>query len=282
MPRTFRIWTKRATGRDPGAGKDGRPLMALLFGYHGKVPAAPDFAFQGLPARTADGWAARMAEWMAAGRDAAGGQWTERFLGAPLWRFAISKGHIGSESWVGVLASSVDSIGRTFPFTVMVSVDLDPGTCQPISLLDPQLDRVEGHLLSFIEGHISRESLMRLVAEVRVALKGKLQERPAQGIALLPAPDDEAVCLSGHAMPGLAADGLVAFRWASSPVTVGSRGLCLWWHDAYGNRPPEFCVTRGFTRAANPAPFFLGDWQGHGWTQCNPEDYLEYRENGAA
>jgi type VI secretion system protein ImpM len=249
--------------------------MALLFGYHGKVPAAPDFVLQGLPIRTADIWAARMAEWLAASRGAAGGQWTERFLDAPLWRFAISSGILGSEGWVGVLASSIDSVGRTFPFTVMVSVNLDLENNQPIGLLDPELDRVEGHLLSFIEGHISRESLMRLVAEVRVALKRKLQE-PAPGcVVVRPARDESGVCLSGLLMPARGAGRVTAFRWDGQPLSGPGHGLCLWWHDAYQQRVPEFCATRGIPRSANAAPFFLGDWQGHGWTPCDPADYLE-------
>src|SRR5262245_10405501 len=101
------------------------------FGYFGKVPAMPDYVFQGLSMRATDPWAVHLTHWLAAGRKAAGASWTTRFLTSPVWRFAVSKNLFGPECWVGLLAGSVDSVGREFPFIVMMTADLDPSRLQP-------------------------------------------------------------------------------------------------------------------------------------------------------
>lgn len=248
-----------------------------LFGYFGKVPAAADFVFHGLPMRTCDLWADHMAEWLAVSREMVGDDWTERFLTSPVWRFVISKNVIGPQCWVGVLAGSIDSVGRTFPFTAMIAVDMALQDTQPISLLDPRLDRVEGHLLSFIEGHISQETLMKVIGDTDAALARDLGTSiwSSGNAEIKPADGDRAVCLCGPSLPSGPHDPMAAFRWPSETQSEGPRRLCLWWHDAYHDRNAELCVSRGLPPRESVIPFFLGDWEGFGWTPCDPAAYLD-------
>lgn len=246
------------------------------FGYFGKVPGARDFIFAGLPMRTADLWADRMAGWIAAGKAASRSDWPGRFLGAPAWRFVLAKDVIGPEAWIGLLAGSVDSVGREFPFTVMLSADIDPGELQPLRELDMRLDSLDEGVLAFIDGQIDQAQLMGSLGQAAADIGGDLKRLRAGGDAgpVLPRQDHEAVCFSDVIERGHSG---VRYRhihaWPASTIKEGRMKPCLWWHEGWQERPAEFCVTRGLPSTACAVSFFLGNWQQHGWQPCAPEGY---------
>lgn len=235
-----------------------------VYGYFGKVPGAADFLFRGLPAHLSDAWAEHMAGWVGAGRGAAAGGWTKRFLTSPVWRFAIAGGVLGKGGWIGLLAGSVDSVGREFPFTAMVGADIDPAQIQPVRWLDARLDAVEERMLAAIEGSEEPGRLMAALREVAASVArdfdGQSPVDPAERL-LLPGAGDDAVCLSGMA-PGAHEQ---AYSWPASPGNRRPGRLCMWWHEGSGERPADFCVSRGIPSGERALPFFLGDWEGHGW-----------------
>jgi type VI secretion system protein ImpM len=86
-------------------------------GWFGKLPGMGDFASRRLPndfRETCDRWLQRGLTRLRARHD----DWTEHYLQAPLWCFALGTGVAGERAWIGVLMPSVDAVGRYFPLIV--------------------------------------------------------------------------------------------------------------------------------------------------------------------
>ncbi|MCD2517141.1 type VI secretion system-associated protein TagF [Massilia sp. G4R7] len=86
-----------------------------MTGYYGKVSTHGDFVGRGLPAQLVQAWDGWLQEGMRASRNKLGAAWLERYLHAPVWRFAIAPGVLGPEGLGGVMMPSVDRVGRYFP-----------------------------------------------------------------------------------------------------------------------------------------------------------------------
>lgn len=106
------------------------PLLAataVLPGWFGKLPGMGDFAHRRLPEPFRAVWDQWLQRGMSRLRDRA--DWTERYLEAPIWCFALGRQVAGDRAWIGVLMPSVDGVGRYFPFAIAVELEADsPGT----------------------------------------------------------------------------------------------------------------------------------------------------------
>lgn len=100
-------------------------VEASLPGWYGKLPGMGDFAHRRLPDEFRHAWD----RWLQSGLTQLRGRhgdWTERYLQAPLWCFVLGEGVMDDSSWIGVLMPSVDSVGRYFPFTVATPLAWSP------------------------------------------------------------------------------------------------------------------------------------------------------------
>lgn len=93
-----------------------------LPGWYGKLPGMGDFAHRRLPETFRSVWDAWLQRGLAGLRDRHA-DWTERYLEAPIWCFALGPRVAGARGWIGVLMPSVDGVGRYFPFTLCVELD---------------------------------------------------------------------------------------------------------------------------------------------------------------
>ena len=88
-------------------------------GFFGKVPALGDFVSR----RMRPGMTASWDQWLGlltlAAREAAGADWPEAWLTAPLWHFVLGADLAHPTGAAGVLVASADRVGRLFPFTVI-------------------------------------------------------------------------------------------------------------------------------------------------------------------
>jgi type VI secretion system protein ImpM len=244
------------------------------FGYFGKIPAMPDYVFNGLSMRATDAWAVQLTNWLAAGRKAAGGDWKTRFLTSPVWRFVVASDLFGPECWVGLLAGSADSIGREFPFIVMMAADLDPSERQPVQMLDARLDRVEEVALAFIERQASQAELVAAIRDAASTIGADLLSAPAAGERLIvPREDHDAVCFSTP-IGAPAGSYPLAYSWPAARDNKHRSRLCLWWHEGSDLHPADFCVSRGMPPRGSAAAFFLDDWEVHGWSRHDAAAYL--------
>jgi hypothetical protein len=155
----------------------------------------------------------------------------------------------------------------------MMAADIDPGEVQPMLALDAELDRVEGEMLAFMEGEIRQAELMKVLGAASLAIAGEIGGMDGARVLITPGEQENAVCLSGP--PAAARAGRYDAAWslpmARSDKPAGK--LCLWWHEGAADRAAELCVTRGMPARAGAAAFFLGDWQGCGWTARSSADY---------
>jgi type VI secretion system protein ImpM len=94
---------------------DGSPEV----GFYGKLPSHGDF----LRRRVSDGfvnaWDRWLQECLAATRAVLRDGWLEVYLTSPVWRFACAAKACGPRAVVGVMAPSVDRVGRYFPLTIV-------------------------------------------------------------------------------------------------------------------------------------------------------------------
>jgi type VI secretion system protein ImpM len=98
---------------------------AVGVGFYGKLPSHGDF----LRRRVADAflgvWDGWLQDCIEASRSMLGDTWLDVYLTSPAWRFACAAGACGPAPVVGVMAPSVDRVGRYFPLTVIAQLPLD-------------------------------------------------------------------------------------------------------------------------------------------------------------
>ena len=103
-----------------------------IVGYYGKIPSKGDFITQLLPRSFVDPWDIWLREALATSKAQLGDNWAEYYLTTPLYRYALSSGICGNQTWIGVMMVSMDSVGRYFPMTICKSF---AGSSNPFSLL---------------------------------------------------------------------------------------------------------------------------------------------------
>lgn len=107
----------------PGPAIAGAASPAGLFG---KLPDHRDFVRRALPEGFIGPWDAWLSAALAESRARLGADWLAAFLEAPVWRFALAPGLSGPRGAAGVLAPSVDAVGRHFPLTLAALTDAPP------------------------------------------------------------------------------------------------------------------------------------------------------------
>jgi type VI secretion system protein ImpM len=91
-------------------------------GFYGKLPSHGDFLRRRVSDAFVEAWDHWLQECMAASQSALGDKWLEVYLTSPAWRFACSAGACGPVPVMGLMAPSVDRVGRYFPFTLVVEL----------------------------------------------------------------------------------------------------------------------------------------------------------------
>lgn len=102
-------------------------MISTAPGWFGKVATQGDFANRRLP----PAWVQACDQWLsgavATSHQQLGSEWLERYLSAPVWRFAWGPGVSGDGLWwFGVLMPSCDNVGRYFPLVIAHSRSAPP------------------------------------------------------------------------------------------------------------------------------------------------------------
>jgi type VI secretion system protein ImpM len=116
------------------------------WGWHGKLPCRGDFVGGGAPLPLIEAWRAWALTGGAALR-AGGTAARDRFLVAPIWRFAVTPGVFGAGSGIGVTGPGIDAAGRAFPVVIAAAGPVDePGAA--LGAAAGWLDRAAASLLA--------------------------------------------------------------------------------------------------------------------------------------
>ena len=95
----------------------------IVFGFYGKLPINGDFIQRNLPSHFVHVWDQWVLEGLAACQQKYQDQWLDHYLTSPIWRFYLAPGTIDEKAYVGVIAPSVDSVGRYFPMSIVASLE---------------------------------------------------------------------------------------------------------------------------------------------------------------
>lgn len=93
------------------------PMLPVVRGLYGKLPARGDFVRVGLPREFTDPWDDWLQSVIAGSQSLMGEDWLPAFLEAPVWRFLLPRGMCGPQTVLGLMLPSVDRAGRYFPLT---------------------------------------------------------------------------------------------------------------------------------------------------------------------
>ena len=119
-------------------------------GLFGKLPSRGDFVTRRLDLACRDA----LDTWLQAGiltsRRVLGDAWLRAYLDAPVWRFACPAGVCGGAVLAGVLAPSLDRVGRHFPLVLAAQLPAAIGTGALIEAV-PWFDALEAQALAALD-----------------------------------------------------------------------------------------------------------------------------------
>jgi len=98
------------------------PQETFSAGWYGKIPGTGDFIARRMPSSFSEAWDRWLQAAIAGSRDRLGGRWRDTFLSMPIWRFVLSPGMLTQDAWAGIMAPSVDAVGRYFPLAVAAAL----------------------------------------------------------------------------------------------------------------------------------------------------------------
>lgn len=98
----------------------GPALSPSTAGYFGKIPARGDFVSAGLPSAVVKTWDQAMSRALSSVKSTLGDCWSDIWLEAPVWRFALPESMCGPDPLIGLWMPSIDKAGRHFPLMIAV------------------------------------------------------------------------------------------------------------------------------------------------------------------
>ena len=236
-------------------------------GLYGKLPTHGDFLRRRVSDEFVSSWDAWLQLAIADSRSALGDRWLEVYLTSPIWRFALSARICGDAPVTGVLAPSVDRVGRYFPLTLVWTT---PRDCNSLEVAD-RYEHVFAHAEQLLVESLALESLEFADFDRQVCALAEELEAPEPGSALrltqesvttLLAQPDQAwrVPLRTVASLRLPATQVIGDYWQQS-FGAGS----LWWTDGSALVEPSWLIARGLPEANRFSAMLDGEWKGAGW-----------------
>lgn len=154
-------------------------------GFYGKLPSVGDFVSRRLPQEFILPWDAWLQSSLAASQEVLGEQWLQCYLTSPIWRFALTPGLSGKDSWIGIVMPSVDRVGRYFPLTIACKVTAKASLIQLFLDARDWFEELESVALSALENDLAVEAFDAMVKdisafEIKAANNSKLKQNKNQ------------------------------------------------------------------------------------------------------
>jgi type VI secretion system protein ImpM len=205
-------------------------VSAAGAGWFGKLPMLGDFASRRLP----EGFVARWDEWLMAGIEASkvelGDRWLDVYLNAPIWRFWLAAGAIDENAWMGIIMSSVDRVGRYFPFTAAIPID-PPDRALPIAAASTHWYRgLEDIAFRSMAGDSTIEQLEAELAQLGQPTDPRSPSTDLERRFNVWWESHDAAPLDLPAIPGADPGGIVAAAWDAAAAARGG-AFTAWWHE---------------------------------------------------
>ncbi len=226
------------------------PAVQNTPAWFGKLPALGDFAYRRGNERfngAMDSWLQRS---IPASRAQLGEGWTQAYLSAPMWCFALFPGVASEECYAGVLMSSVDRVGRYFPLIVYTQVPYARALLREIHSGMPWYRYIQQALPQVLNTQFTHDQFEALLAAAPVTALHAVDGLDAAVPVSWPEAFQQGRPM---AVPGLdVATGALAQELLDHYL----RGASLWWADfpnagtllrAYKGMPPPDAYAQWLT-----------------------------------
>lgn len=235
-------------------------------GFYGKLPSHGDFLRRRVSDGFVDAWDAWLRDCLAASRAKLGAQWLDVYLTSPAWRFVCAPGACGPKAVIGLLAPSVDQVGRYFPLTLVSELPDDLSLVTAAATSSRFFDAAERLVIETLAAEpVDFERFDRGVVALEEDF-GPLAQSPA--IVLDPA----AISVLSEApqawqLPlGASFNLSCAFeQLLSLQLEAKFRPLVLWWTDGSSVVEPTWLVLKGLPGPSLYPAFLEGTWGEHRW-----------------
>jgi type VI secretion system protein ImpM len=235
-------------------------------GLYGKLPSHGDFLRRRASDGFVSGWDAWLQNCMNASRSAMGDRWLDVYLTSPVWRFSGAEGACGSAPVIGLMAPSVDRVGRYFPLTIVAELPSCVGPVSAVTAAGAFFDKAERLVLETLEAeYIDFEEFDEQVAQLADEL-GAVSIQPR--VTLDPA---AAAVLEREGHPWQLPIGsaeelpLALEQLLSSRLTSVYKPLMLWWTEGSAMVEPSCLIVQGLPDPDTFAALLDGLWQQNRW-----------------
>jgi type VI secretion system protein ImpM len=248
-------------------------------GLYGKLPSHGDFLRRRVSDAFVDAWDAWLREGLAASRAALGERWLNVYLTSPAWRFVCGPGACGPAAVLGVMAPSVDRVGRYFPLTLVSELPPYLSVVAAATETEAFFDAAERLVIETLAAeHVDFDRFDLSVVQLHDLL-GAVSVPPSvviapEGIALFKEPSHTWQVPIGSAVQ-LAS---VFEQLCSLQLSSVYNPLVLWWTEGSALVDPRCLITRGLPHPETFAALLDGAWTEHRWrsipTQIEPDPAL--------
>jgi type VI secretion system protein ImpM len=236
-------------------------------GFFGKLPSNGDFLQRRVPQSFLDIWDPWLQECVHASRESLQEAWLPAYLTSPVWRFVLPEAICGSGAYAGILAPSVDRVGRYFPMTIVTQVDIDANPLDFAMQRRSWFDALESLLVTALgETEVDLEWFDAQVIEHTRFLDGEID---ASGPALKDLfqrsqfPKQGEYWRTPLATAGSLQAAVNAFAYRE--LSAQLRPTSVWWTEGSGASAPAWLSLRGLPAPNRFGAMLNGQWLEHGW-----------------
>ncbi len=237
--------------------------MDYQFGFYGKLPITGDFIQRNLPDHFVYLWDNWLQESFVVSRDKLQDNWLPNYLSSPIWRFLIGPSIIDRNAYVGILAPSVDSVGRYFPMTI--AMPLPP---QLLSGLFSQtfqqvFEQLESLFFKYLHIEVANtEAFNKELQQQNQLIKNLLAHQTVDNL-----PDS----LDGHRFAINANTTIgttISALWISSLLDKHPE-VSLWWSQGCEAIDPSLLISNGLPSQEQYTSMLCGNWAAYQWRPAN-------------
>jgi type VI secretion system protein ImpM len=236
-------------------------------GFFGKLPSNGDFLQRRVPQAFLEVWDPWLQECVHASRESLQEAWLAAYLTSPVWRFVLPEAICGSGAYAGILAPSVDRVGRYFPMTIVTQVDVDANPLDFAMRRGAWFDALESLLVTALgEPEVDLEWFDSQVIEYTHFLDGELDPSGPGLKDLLQRSQFPAQAEYWRA-PLASANSLQAAvnAFAYRELSAQLRPASMWWTEGSGASAPAWLSLRGLPAPDRFGAMLNGHWSQHGW-----------------
>jgi type VI secretion system protein ImpM len=237
----------------------------MRVGFYGKLPSHGDFLKRRVSDAFVEAWDAWLRECLTASRTALGPRWLEVYLTSPAWRFACAAGACGPAPVIGLLAPSVDQVGRYFPLTVVAEIppDISMVTAASAPRFFDSAERLVIETLATervdFDGFDGGVSALEQDLSA-IALPPDLVLDPAAAAVVTDTPQPWRLPLAASSDIGSAFEQLLSLQ-----LEAKYRPLVMLWTDGSAVVEPSCILIKGLPRPELYTALLEGSWEDHHW-----------------